>query len=86
MEVPGLLSIGIYRSDLHYSKQIVYPKNRQWQELKAGFEGIVRLVKYYEMKEATTLSELALWKAKIDQTDDEVNPTSMSPYGSAWPN
>lgn len=58
---------------------MVIGRNRQWQELKAGFEGIVRLVKYYEMKEATTLSELALWKAKIDQTDDEVNPTSMSP-------
>ena len=49
--------IGIYRSDLHYSKQIVYPKNRQWQELKAAFEGIIRYY-YYEMKEHTILFEL----------------------------
>jgi len=30
---------------------------------------IVSLIVYYEMKEATTLFELALWKARIDQTD-----------------
>jgi len=54
-------------------------RNSQWQELKAVFEGIVRLLTYYEMKEATTLFELAFWKAKIDETDDVVNPTSRNP-------
>jgi len=28
------------------------------------------LISYHEMKEATTLFELALWKARIDQVDD----------------
>ena len=28
---------------------------------------VIRLIRYYEIKEATTLFELALWKAKIDQ-------------------
>ena len=28
------------------------------------------LIRHYEMKEATTMFELALWKARIDQSDD----------------
>ena len=35
---------------------------------------VKKLVRYYETKEATTLFELALWKAGIDQTDIS-NPT-----------
>jgi len=31
---------------------------------------IVEVITYYEMKEATTLFELALWKAKIDQAEE----------------
>ena len=31
------------------------------------------LISYYEIKEATTLFELALWKARIDQAVDEVD-------------
>ena len=34
------------------------------------FSHIVAWIKYYEIKEGTTLFELALWKAKIDQVDD----------------
>jgi len=30
---------------------------------------VLRLVAYYERKEATTLLELAFWKVKLDQTD-----------------
>jgi len=36
---------------------------------KEKLNKIVRLIKYYEMKEATTLFELALWKARIDQEE-----------------
>ena len=36
---------------------------------KEKLERIVGLIRYYELKEATTLFELALWKAKIDQSD-----------------
>jgi len=31
---------------------------------------IVRLIRYYEIKEATTLFELALWKVRLGQDDD----------------
>jgi len=34
---------------------------------KEKLDKIVRLIRYYEVKEATTMFELALWKAKIDQ-------------------
>lgn len=34
---------------------------------------IVRLIRYYEIKEATTLFELALRKTRIDQVDDASN-------------
>ena len=34
---------------------------------------IIRLIRHYEMKEATTLFELALWKATIDQADNDDN-------------
>jgi len=36
---------------------------------KEKLDKIVKLIRYYEMKEATTLFELALWKSKIDQAD-----------------
>ena len=38
-----------------------------WGLVQQYYRQIVNWVKYYEMKEATTLFELALWKAKIDQ-------------------
>ena len=34
---------------------------------------IVKWIKYYEMKEATTLFELALWKAKMDREEDYIH-------------
>ena len=34
------------------------------------------LEQYYEVKEATTLVELAMWKAKISQAEEEVHPVS----------
>jgi len=37
---------------------------------KEKLSKIVRLIRYYEIKEATTLFELALWKAKINQAED----------------
>ena len=37
---------------------------------KQSLDQIISWIKYYEMKEATTLFELALWKAKIDQVDE----------------
>jgi len=39
---------------------------------KEQLHHIVNWIKYYEMKEATSLFELALWKSKIDQVDDDI--------------
>ena len=36
---------------------------------------IIGRIRHYEIKEATTLFELALWKANIDQVDD-TNPAN----------
>ena len=44
---------------------------------KEKLDKIIRLITYYEIKEATTLFELALWKAKIDQADIS-NPTDRA--------
>jgi len=38
------------------------------------------LVVYYEMKEATTLFELALWKARIDEAADDVEPANRDTW------
>jgi len=35
-------------------------------EVKKELNKVVRLIEYYEMKESTTLFELALWKARMD--------------------
>ena len=44
---------------------------------KEKINKIVRLITYYEIKEATTLFELALWKVKIGQADIS-NPTDRT--------
>ena len=41
---------------------------------------IGNLIQYYEVKEATALFELALWKAEISQSDEEVYPTNRHAY------
>ena len=41
-----------------------------WNAVKQSLVQIVRWIRYYEVKETTTLFVLALWKAKIDQVDD----------------
>ena len=39
-----------------------------------SIDQIDNLLQYYEVKEATSLVELALWKATISQADEEVYP------------
>ena len=46
---------------------------------KEKLDEIVTLIKHYETKEATTLFELALWKAKIEQTGG-INLTDRGAY------
>ena len=38
------------------------------------------MLSYYEMKEATTLLELALWKAKIDKAGDDDGSPNREAY------
>ena len=46
---------------------------RNWNRVKQSLDKIVRLISYYELKEATSIFELALWKFKLDQVD-KANP------------
>ena len=50
-----------------------------WNEAKKDLGKITRLVSYYELKEATSTFELALWKSKLDQVD-ATNSTNRATY------
>ena len=41
--------------------------HHNWNDVRRDLGKITRLVSYYELKEATTTFELALWKFKLDQ-------------------
>ena len=42
-------------------------EGRNWS--REDLDKIIRLISYYEVKEATSMLELALWKFKLDQVD-----------------
>ena len=44
-----------------------------WNTIKASLDQIVIWIRYHEIKEATTLFELALWKARIVQVEENSN-------------
>ena len=50
-----------------------------WNGTRRDLGRIARLVSYYELKEATTAFELAMWKYKLDQAD-ETNTTNRDAY------
>ena len=50
-----------------------------WNDVRRDLGRITRLVSYYELKEATTTFELALWKSKLDQAD-ATNATNRAAY------
>ena len=52
---------------------------QNWNETKKNLGSITRLVSYYELKEATSTVELALWKSKLDQAD-ATNTTNRVAY------
>ena len=47
-------------------------KGDHWDSVQQRLGRIFDWIRYYERKEATTIFELAMWKAKIDQVDDDV--------------
>ena len=53
--------------------------HHDWNDIRRDFGKITRLVSYYELKEATTTLELALWKCKLDQVDAS-NATNRTAY------
>ena len=53
--------------------------HNNWNETKRDFGKITRLVSYYELKDATTTFELALWKSKLDQAGAN-NSTNRAAY------
>jgi len=46
---------------------------RNWNQVRESLDRIIALLSYYEIKEGTSIFELALWKFKLDQVD-EANP------------
>ena len=54
--------------------------NRDWKSVKRSFDVVHKLISIYESREAKSLFELALWKAKIDQVDDVVEPANRDAY------
>ena len=44
-------------------------RGRNWNRVRENLDKTVRLISYYELKEATPMLELALWKFKLDQVD-----------------
>jgi len=58
--------------------EVTRSRNRRGDSLGLGWDlvqqhvrHIVKWVEYYEMKEATTIFELALWKTEMDQVEDD---------------
>ena len=48
-------------------------EGRNWNAVRIDLDKIIRLISHYELKEAASMFELALWKFKLDQLD-KVNP------------
>ena len=41
---------------------------RNWDAVRNDIDKIIRVISYYELKEATSILEVALWKVKIDES------------------
>ena len=82
MDAQNKVQFNINQSDIEWEREgtIYIPMEEvtrgrdewEWDIVKEHFRQIVNWIKYYEMKEATTVFELALWKAKIDQVEDGI--------------
>ena len=64
--------IVLTRSWVHDTSGTLVTKMVDSKSVNQSIDKIVRLIRHYEIKEATTMFELALRKAKIDQVDDEL--------------
>ena len=66
-----------WESDELFVSRLTISNN--WNDIKRDLGRITRLVSYYEVKEATSNFELALWKSKLDQAD-AVTTTNRTAY------
>ena len=57
---------------IYIPAEVTRRRSSEWGYVKLRIDPVIKWIKYYEMKEATTIFELALWKAKIDQGEDDV--------------
>jgi len=51
-----------------------------WKEVRASLDKIVKLITYYEVKEAATLLELALWKTNMNQAEEVIYARDRDGY------
>ena len=49
--------------------RINWQRHGNWETIKQTLDRIDQLLTYYELREATTLLELAMWKSKIDKAE-----------------
>ena len=68
-EVRGVVE----RSGELFASAQTMDRGRNWNRVRDDLDKIVRLISYYELKEGTSMFELALWKFKLDQVD-RANP------------
>ena len=69
-EVRGVVEVS--GGELFVSAQAM-GEGRNWNTVRRDLGKIIRMISYYELKEGTSLLELALWKFKLDQVD-KANP------------
>ena len=69
-EVRGLVEMS--GGELFVSAQAIN-WGSNWNQVRDDLDKIVRLISYYEIKEGTSIFELALWKFKLNQVD-HANP------------
>lgn len=58
---------------------VIFEEDAYWITVKRRIDQVVKLITYYEIKDATTQFELAMWKYNIDQADIS-NPTERAAY------
>ena len=49
--------------------ETMFPMATNWKSFRESIDKITNLINYYEVKEATSLFELALWKATMEQAN-----------------
>ena len=62
-------------------------RNNNWAAVRTNLNQLLAWISFFELKEATTLFELALWKARIGEfgavTDEERNACRVDIPGPA---